>query len=184
MLEGKDEPQAIKNRLHSILVERKGKFDEIAREDMDVLLSYWNRELKLKQMKDRFDRGAQLWLLKKGGKLAGFRWVLRGRTMEPYFFPLTRDDAHVFDAEVFPQFRGKGIDSRLNNYLISKLKEEGVRRVLSEIYSWNTAGLSSIAKTDFNRIAVGRRIRILNRTIVIWSRVSAGLEAKLKSIGV
>ena len=73
------------------------------------MTSFWNPKLAHRNIKERFDKGASLWLIKFEDRLAGYGWTLQGRTIEPHYFPLGQDDVHLFDFHVFPKYRGRGL---------------------------------------------------------------------------
>jgi hypothetical protein len=41
----------------------------------------------------------------------GYTWTLSGRTLQPYCFPLTARDVHIFDDLIFPPYRGRSLNS-------------------------------------------------------------------------
>src|SRR5215469_1115356 len=68
------------------------------------ITGFWNSELANRNLQERFGRGALLWVALCGDQLAGYGWTLNGQTIEPYYFPLAKDDVHLFDFHVFPDF--------------------------------------------------------------------------------
>src|SRR4030042_2128370 len=71
-------------------VERRNSQDEISDEEMERLLSYWNRDIKLRQIRERFAKGAILWLAKSKSETTGLGGSIGGKTIRHYFFPLRR----------------------------------------------------------------------------------------------
>jgi len=120
------------------------------------------------QFKERFSKGAWLWLVKYNKVTAGFVWTLREQPIEPYFMPLRNDDIHLFDNEIFSQFRGQGVNSVLIDNVLLSLKNQGMARAYIETRWWNTQEISSLAKTGFKRIGVARKYRILGKTTILW----------------
>ncbi|MDE3178549.1 MAG: hypothetical protein KGM47_02730, partial [Acidobacteriota bacterium] len=53
-------------------VERKRSEAEISPEDLTAITSFWNPKLARHNLKERFAKGASLWLIKFNGDLAGF----------------------------------------------------------------------------------------------------------------
>ncbi len=119
-------------------------------------------------MKERFGKGASLWLIKSEGKLAGFAWTLRGGTMEPYFLPLGKDDPYIFDGFMLPQYRGRGFMPLWLNYALHELGAECSGRAFIEAAEWNWASLSTLKKTPFRRLGMARKLTIYGRTVVFW----------------
>ncbi len=60
-------------------VERKKSSAELSPEDLQAMTSFWNPKLAHRNMKERFDLGASLWLIKSDDKLAGYGWTLQGQ---------------------------------------------------------------------------------------------------------
>src|SRR3954465_5231276 len=76
----------------SLRVERYTCENDVNRQDLTQITSFWNPKLAEKNLKERFGVGASLWLLKSEGQLAGYGWSLQGRTVEPHFFRLASED--------------------------------------------------------------------------------------------
>ena len=152
-------------------VERKECRSEISEEDMDKMLNYWNRDLRERQIQDRFRRGATVWLVKKNGQLAGHGWTLTGATMEPHFFPLAENDVHLFDFVVFPEFRGQGANVALVNKILAVVASEGRSRAFIESALRNTAQLRSLNKTPFHKLGTARKVSCFRWVLVVWGRV-------------
>ena len=154
----------------SVTVERKQSETELDPRDLENIVNFSNPEQARRNIKERFEQGASLWLIKSEGGLAGFRWSLGGRTLKRYFFPLGQDDVHVFDGFVFPQYRGRGLSPLLFIHILHSLAaESGSRgRAFGEVAEWNQAQLSSLRKTPFRRMGWARKFTIFRRTIVCW----------------
>ncbi len=125
-------------------------------------------------MKERFDLGASLWLIRSQDKLAGYGWTLRGRTVEPHYFSIGRDDVHLFDFHVFPQFRGQGMNPFLVIYILCSLASEGAGRAFIEAAEWNQPQLSSLAKTPFRHLGLAKKWTIFGRNVVVWGKTKSG----------
>ncbi len=157
-----------------VKVEQKRSFAELSRDDLQTMTSFWNPKLAYRNIHERFGEGAVLWLIKSADRLAGYGWTLRGRTIEPHYFPLGRRDAHLFDFHVFTQYRGRGMNPFLVGHILRRLAAEGVARAFIEAAGWNQAQLLSLGKTPFHRFGRARKWTIFGRTIVCW----AGNEAQ------
>src|SRR5262249_26636486 len=92
------------NEIESAPVERKNSQPEIKPDDLQRILLSWDPERVRRQISERFALGASLWLYKLDQKVAAFGWTLKGRTVEPHFFPLCPNDIHFFDFFVFPEY--------------------------------------------------------------------------------
>lgn len=134
------------------------------------MTTFWNPKLAERNIRERFAKGATLWLVMTGDELAGYGWTLQGRTIEPYFFPLAQNDVHLFDFHVFPAFRGRGFNPFLVGSILRALVHGGLRRAFIEAAAWNNAQLTSLRKTPFRRLGAARLFRILNCSFVVWAR--------------
>jgi ribosomal protein S18 acetylase RimI-like enzyme len=150
-------------------VERKRSFAELEPEDLERIINIWNPTLAHQNMKERFDRGASLWLIKFEDRLAGYGWTLQGRTIAPYYFPLAEDDVQFFDFHVFPKFRGRAIDWFLMTEVLQRVTVDGAARAFAEAAEWNQASLSSLTTTSFRRLGMARKLTIFRHTIVCWA---------------
>jgi GNAT superfamily N-acetyltransferase len=154
----------------SLKVERLRSYAELSPQDLHQIINIWNPKLAHRNMKERFDRGASLWLIKSEGRLAGYSWTLQGHTMVPYYLPLGQDDVHLFDFYVFPKYRGRAIIYFLVIQILQMLAVEGAARVFGEVGEWNQASLSSYRLTPFRRLGWARMLTIFGRTIVCWGK--------------
>lgn len=157
----------------SLKVERHINKSHLSEQDLHEITSFWNPRLAARNIKERFEQGASLWLIKAGGRLAGYGWTLRGHTVEPHYFPFGPDDIHLFNFHVFPQYRGKGVNPVLVRYILRELAEECRGRAFIESAEWNHAQLASLWKTPFHRIGRARKFAIFGRTMVCWKENQA-----------
>lgn len=144
---------------------------EVSKLDFDAMCSFWNPKLAQHNIKERFAKGASLWLIKSESSLAGYGWTLQGRTIEPYFFPLGADDVHLFDFQVFPQFRGRGLNPILVGHILRSLARDCSGRAFIEAAEWNEAQLSSLRKTPFRRLGMAGSATLLGRKFTSWAEV-------------
>jgi GNAT superfamily N-acetyltransferase len=150
-----------------IRVERVGR-KTITKVDYERILGVWNPKSRARQFAYRFEAGSELWLAKMDGSLAAFGWTIKGRTVEPHFFPLQSGDLHLFDFFVFPDHRGRGVNVTLVMQVLAQLGQEDVRCAHIECAAWNDAQFRSLGKTAFRRYAEATKLRVLGHTIVIW----------------
>ena len=88
--------------------------------------------------------------------------------MEPHYVSLGREDVHLFDFLVFPEFRGRGINSALVRHILQEFAVEARRRAFIEAAQWNTAQLSSLRRTPFQRFGVARKRGLFSKPSVVW----------------
>jgi len=156
-----------------LTVERHRNQTDLSPQDLQEITSFWNPELARRRIKERFELGASVWLIKVEGNLAGYGWTLQGRTVEPHYFPLGEDDVQFLDFYVFPKYRGRALDWFLMTHILQRLATEGRARAFGEAAEWNKASLSSFAMAPFRRLGWARKFTILRRTIVWWDRGQA-----------
>ena len=154
---------------HFLKIERKRCETEIGAEDFTIITSVWNPKLARRNVKERFDKGASLWLIRSSGSLAGYGWTLRGKTIEPHYFPLGPGDVHLFDFFVLPRHRSKGINPTLVGSILDLLSAECTGRAFIEAAEWNAPQLASLQKTPFRRLGSARKFSTSGPTFVIWS---------------
>jgi len=156
------------NRAQDLRIERIISADALGELELRALLVQRDPELMRSQIRERFSKGAWLWLAKLDSDVAGMLWSLRQKPLKPYYFPLLERDVHLFDDEVFPEFRGKGINSSLVTSVLTELSMLGSSRAYIETAPWNHAEIKSLSKTPFRELGVARKVRILRRTVTIW----------------
>lgn len=144
---------------------------ELAFGDLQEMLHVGSATLARQQMKERFAKGASLWLVKIDDCLAGFGWTMRGSTIEGHYFPLGDRDAHLFNFHVFPPYRGRGLNPVLVEYILDSLAADGVRRAFIEAAEWNDPQLSSLKKTRFEYLGVAAKQAVFGRTMVVWAPI-------------
>lgn len=155
--------------LTNATLERKNTATELSPDDLHRITTAWNTEQAKRLHAERFTRGASLWLLKVEGRVAAYGWTIKKETIEPHFFPLGQNDAHLFDFFVFPEYRGRRLNPLLVNHILARLALENTSRAFIEAAEWNTAQLSSLGRTFFRKLGYARKLRILGRTVVVWS---------------
>ena len=151
-----------------VIVCRK-KESEISEPEYEALLANGGKSIVAKQIKERFSKGAQIWLMKQEGYLVGFVWSIGEKPVKPYFFPLTASDVHLFDNEIFSDYRGKGSNPILIDYVLRELQKKGFLRAYIETAAWNKTEVQSLTKTAFQRLAVARRFSFFGKQIAVWS---------------
>jgi len=152
----------------SLRVERLRSYAELDAQDLQEMTSFWNPKQAHRNIREQFDQGASLWLIKFGDKLAGYGWTLQGRTIAPYYFPTGHEDAQLFDFYVFPKFRGRAMHWVLTAHILQTLASEGGARAFADTAEWNQAQLSSFKMTHFRRLGVARSFTIFGHTFVSW----------------
>jgi ribosomal protein S18 acetylase RimI-like enzyme len=161
-------------------VERLKSYGELSQEDLYEMTSFWNPKQAHRNIRERFAKGASLWLIRSGENLAGYGWTLQGHTIGPHYFPLAQEDVHFFDFHVFPQYRGRGINPFLVTHVLHRITGECGGRAFIEAAEWNEAQLSSLQKTPFRSLGYVRKFTVLHCTIVCWPRTRNARDLKTK----
>src|ERR1035441_2794761 len=159
------------------IVERRTAEADLHPAERQTILYAWNPRLVTKQLKERFGRGASLWLFKLEDSVACYGWSIVGRTVEPHFFPLASNDLHLFDFFVFPQHRGRRINPSLVNHILAQLASETDGRAFIEAAEWNHPQLSSLRRTPFLLLGRASKRCLFGRTIVTWSSEKGSTNA-------
>jgi len=154
----------------NIIIECRTTYNEAVHPDMQRIIDYWDREMMMDKARERFEKGAILWIVKLNDDIAGFVWTIRGKSISPWYLPLTPHDAYVLDAVTFEEYRGRRLYPLIMNYVLGKLKSEGVSRALGELYAWNTPSIRGLERTYYRKFGEARRFHLLNRNITIWSQ--------------
>jgi hypothetical protein len=154
----------------SLKVDRLGRDEELSQQDLEAIVAHWNPQLALQNIRERFAKGALLWLVRCEEQLAGYCWTIRGRAIVPYYFPMATDDVQFFDFYVFPEFRGRAILCFLISYMLHTLEAESGGRAFGDVAEWNQASLSFYKMTPFRRFGVARSFNVLGRRFTSWAK--------------
>jgi hypothetical protein len=149
-------------------VKRVKVLTELSAENLQEITSFWNPKLANRRVRERFDKGASLWLIESEDGLAGYGWTMEGQTIAPYYFPLGPDDVQLFDFYVFPRFRGRAIHWVLTSYILHRLAAEGRSRAFADTGEWNLAQLASFKMTPFRQLGVARSFTTLGHSFTRW----------------
>jgi len=144
------------------------KEEELSKNKLYQLSKYRPKETLKLQFQERFHKGAVLWLMMISDIVVGFHWSVTGQPIKQYFFSFPCKDTLLFDSEIFTEFRGRGLNPLLIDYIMCNLKKQGVSRVYIDIRMWNAANIRSITKTRFKKIGVAKKIVVLGKVFVIW----------------
>jgi ribosomal protein S18 acetylase RimI-like enzyme len=158
------------NTVKALKVERLRTPAELSPKHFEEMTSFWRPKVASRNIYERFKKGASLWLVVCEDELAGYGWTLQGCTMEPYYFPLAKDDVHLFDFHVFPRYRGRGLNPYLIDRILDVLATKCGGRAFIEAAEWNAPQLNSLRKTHFRRLGLVRSFTILGHTFVSWTR--------------
>lgn len=150
-------------------VERLRSLAELKPEQHEQIIGLWNPKLANGLLKERFDKGASLWLVQHENQLAGFGWTLHGQSIATYYFPLGSNDVQFFDFYVFPSFRGRALHWLLTNHILYELAAEGRTRAFADTREWNAAQLASFKMTPFRPLGFVKTYRFFGRVLNSWT---------------
>ena len=149
-------------------VERVRNETDVSPQDYQEITSFWNPKQARRNIKERFVKGASLWLIKSEGHVAGYGWTIEGRTISEYYFPMGQKDVQLFDFYVFPKFRGRALHWLLTAHILRVLAAEGASRAFADTGEWNQAQIASFKMTPFRRLGKVRSFTIFGRAFVSW----------------
>lgn len=149
-------------------LERLTALAELSEERLQAITSFWNKELASRNIRERFEKGASLWLVECEGQLAGYGWTLQGKAIAPYYFPLGPDDVQLFDFYVSTRFRGRAIHWLLTCHILHTLAAEGRSRAFADTGEWNQAQLASFKMTPFRLLGYVRTYRVFGQLLNRW----------------
>jgi hypothetical protein len=162
----------------SLRVERRRNSAELSAQDLQEITSFWNPKLARRNIQERFEKGASLWLIKFGDEVAGYSWTLQGATIAPYYFPLGPNDVQVFDFYAFPKYRGRAVLWFLIVHILHSLAAEGGFRAFGDVAEWNQASLSFYKMLPFRRLGLVRSFSLLGRKYVSWIESEAAEQTQ------
>jgi ribosomal protein S18 acetylase RimI-like enzyme len=154
---------------NALRVQRIRALTELSAEHLEAMTSFWSPKLASRNIQERFEKGASLWLVECDTQLAGYGWTLRGQTIAPYYFPLGPDDVQLFDFYVFPRFRGRALHWFLTGHILHTLAAEGGSRAFADTGEWNRAQLASFTMTPFRILGLVRTYRVLGHVLTRWA---------------
>jgi hypothetical protein len=152
----------------SLKVERLTSYAELGQQDLERMTSFGDSRRAHRNIRERFEQRASLWLIRSGNMLAAYSWSVRGHAMEPYYFPLAPDDVRLLDFFTFPEFRGRAMLWFLIIHILHSLRGEGAARVYGDVAEWNQASLSLYKMTPFRRLGLVRKYKVFGDTFIRW----------------
>jgi GNAT superfamily N-acetyltransferase len=120
-----------------------------------------------------FDKRGVLWVAAIDGRPVGYHWTIQSGIDGFFFRPLVTDETVIYAADVFPEFRGRGIWPALVRRTFRELRNQGARRFHICCKEWNKASHRVIVKCGFAFRGFAREFSLVGRHIVIWRRADA-----------
>jgi ribosomal protein S18 acetylase RimI-like enzyme len=102
-----------------------------------------------------FDRGEELVLAFRGGRVAGFGWVQTGTRegIPCHYRVITTGEARILRVGVLPAFRRQGVNTAFYVLLLKELFSRGARRVYIDSSRNNLPSLRAQLRAGFRPIA-------------------------------
>jgi len=152
-------------------VERYEKIEDIPQKYLDRFYHLKGGKKIIQPFLEKFfEWEAVLWLALLNDEVVGYHWSINEGFEGFYDLPMTGKDSVLVASEVFPDYRGRGINPRMINHIALELKKEGITRLFIGSKIWNRAQLRSISKTNFHKLGTARTLRIFGRFITVWQR--------------
>jgi hypothetical protein len=152
-----------------IKIKRIEKIEEILNDDLHILSKNRGNDYVSRKIKQRLAlKNTYFYLYKVDDDLVGCFWTIRGSYVTPYYVPVSKNDAVLFDVEIFPEFRGQGLSLILTEYISYLLRNEGVVRIYISVANWNKASLRWVAKIKFLTYGEARKFKIFGITLTRW----------------
>jgi len=149
------------------VVERRS-YDSMENCELDALCNYMGRSITMYQLKERFSKGAIIWLLKKGDDCLGMVWTITGNTIEPFYYFMGKEDVHFFNNEIFSPYRGQGFNHGLIEYVILALKERRYIRAYIETNKRNVREQRSLKRTSFQVVGLAKKMKWFGKHLTVW----------------
>lgn len=157
----------------NITIESKTDEKQIGKDELNCLIEHIGKEIILTQLKERFAKGAVLWIIKFNGNLSGYVWSIgKSSTLNPYYFPLCDNDVFLFDGSVLPPYRGKNIYPQLLKNALYGVKQMGFSRAICDAYVWNIAVQKSFSKVGLKKFGIVRKYRLFGHDFILWKSKS------------
>lgn len=160
--------------LTHLTIKRYGAIDDIPENEMVQLVQLKGKDLLVRFLHKFFEKGAELWIAKLESEVVGVQWTIVAGFNGFYSMPILQNETIICAVEVFPAFRGRGIWPAMMSLVNSYHKKQGIARSYVKIKLWNKPSLKSIAKTNARRIGTVRTLRVWNKYVSVWERISLG----------
>jgi hypothetical protein len=171
---GEPHPELAPRRLRSLEPEVTRLFAEVARtREPDI------QPLDESDLRERFDRGEELWLFHTGGHVGHLRWIGRGPLMLTGFtLPLRRDERVGEDVITVPQARQRGLARMAALHVRHVLGREGVLSLYGCVRASNPRWHAGMQRMGYRPVATADLVTLAGRRflrIVPASSVEAAL---------
>jgi hypothetical protein len=164
-----------------IKIERFKSLEQVNKNDLKILTESHSDLMGSASgilIRERFNKGAMLWLIKKNDQLAGYRWTIANNHKTPTYFPHTETDMHSIGIEIFRDFRRHHLFYIFQQSMVITLKNEGFKRFYSETFLYNKRAMKAMLNYGLRKIGIATRFSIFGKNIVIWHDMSEKITFK------
>ena len=156
---------------HNVKIERYARLEYIPQKDIDRFYRVKGGKKIIHSFLEKFfSWGAVLWIAKVNDELIGYYWTIKRGFDGFYNFPMTSGDSVLVAGEVFPTYRGRGINPEMIHKIAHELKKDGITRIFIGSKIWNIAQLRSLTKTGFKKLGTVRMFNFFGKYITVWGR--------------
>lgn len=155
--------------IRNVEVFEKEIYSQISKDEINVLLNHGGEKV-IELFQKRMDKGHRLFFLLCDGELAGASWVYTGGSSRFFVVPLTGKEFIILDVFSVDKFRGKGLAKINLERILALMAVEGFSRAYISTKEWNFYQ-SSIRKVGFVEVGRYRIIRVIGKSVVVWSSV-------------
>jgi len=148
--------------------EVKKEFDQytfglLGPEDMKTIAALPLRPFTEEDLRARLRAGCICVGVKHEKKLAAFAWAnLKESTFEGCRFALKNDEAYLFDAFTYLEYRGRGLAPIARYHVYNELEKLGKTRFYSYTDCFNKSSLRFKEKLGAKRLRLGLLIKLFN----------------------
>jgi hypothetical protein len=155
----------------NLKVEQYHSLDQIDKGDLKTLINCGTALMGsagLSYIRERFARGAVLWLLKVDRQVAGYRWIMENDHVTSTFFPHMKTDLHSLATELFLDFRGQNLFGIFRKEVHRIKRNEGFKTCYSESKLYNKRAVKAHLKIGDIKFGIATRFRMFGKNVVIW----------------
>ena len=132
----------------------------------------------VRRANERFEKGDQCFVaIAPDNQIAHSRWVSTNDTYVPELEMSTRPrdkQAYLYDGYTKPEFRGRGINGAIRNFIFDTLKSQGIENAYSYVRSDNPVGIRAAARWQ-DQIGRVWYLRFNDADPYVFGRAKAGM---------
>lgn len=154
----------LKKNYPEVAIEQQLLFRLATQQDIDSMdEEHYDYDEKSKQYsKDRLKKGDKCVLAVLDNRIIGYLWLMKDyMELSQYnYILLSKNRAYTYKGFVLKEYRGKRIHAAMYKYIITMLKKERKRFVVSSVETSNKPGLKSKSRDRAKYEQIGKIIQI------------------------